>query len=122
MNVVFFMHILKFHAVSRTHQGRQREPSVETLRSPLSAEFWRHLRFASTPERRNENINLSKYFISSSGDRTHNQSVLLRAAAPRLASNNWKYLFIFLSLQLHARCILHMKCRPLQHSVKTLYS
>ena len=30
----------------------------------------------STPERRNGNINLNKYFISSSGDRTHNQSVL----------------------------------------------
>ena len=27
---------------------------------------------ASTPEQRNENINVSKYFISSSGDRTHN--------------------------------------------------
>ena len=33
-------------------------------------------RFASTPERRNENINVNKYFISSSGDRTHNQSIL----------------------------------------------
>ena len=33
-------------------------------------------RLASTPERRNGNIHLSKYFISSSGDRTHNQSVL----------------------------------------------
>ena len=32
--------------------------------------------FASTPERRNGNINLGKYFISSSGARTHNQSVL----------------------------------------------
>ena len=32
--------------------------------------------FASTPEQRNENINLNKYFISSSGDRTHNQSIL----------------------------------------------
>ena len=33
-------------------------------------------RLPSTPEQRNENINLSKYFISSSGERTHNQSVL----------------------------------------------
>ena len=32
--------------------------------------------FASTPERRNENINVNKHFISSSGDRTHNQSIL----------------------------------------------
>ena len=30
-------------------------------------------RFTSTPERRNENINLNEYFNSSSGDRTHNQ-------------------------------------------------
>ena len=28
----------QLHAVSRTQQGRQREPSVKTLRSPLSAE------------------------------------------------------------------------------------
>ena len=33
-------------------------------------------RLTSTPERRNGKLNLSKYFISSSGDRTHNQSVL----------------------------------------------
>ena len=30
------------HAVSRTQQGRQREPGVETLRSPPSTEFCRH--------------------------------------------------------------------------------
>ena len=33
------MHILKFHAVSRTHQGRQRESSIKTLRSTLTVEF-----------------------------------------------------------------------------------
>ena len=32
----------QLHAVSRTQQGRQRKPSAKTLRSPLSAEFWRH--------------------------------------------------------------------------------
>ena len=32
--------------------------------------------FASTPERRNENININKYLISWSGDRTYNQSIL----------------------------------------------
>ena len=32
----------QLHAVSRTQQGRQREPSVKTHRSLLSAEFWRH--------------------------------------------------------------------------------
>ena len=58
----------QLHAVSRTQQGRQREPSVRTLRSPLPADFWRHCvlssgtpRFTSTPERRNENINVNKY-------------------------------------------------------------
>ena len=29
----------QIHAVSRTQQGRQREPSVKKLHSPLSAEF-----------------------------------------------------------------------------------
>ena len=77
----------QLHDVSRTQQGR---PSVKTLRPPLSVGRqesvgclealrveWQNstLRFASTPERRNENINVNKYFISSSGDRTHNQSV-----------------------------------------------
>ena len=58
----------QLHAVSRTQQGRQREPSVKTLRSPLSANFWRHCvlsggtqrrSFASTPVRRNGNIKKS---------------------------------------------------------------
>ena len=34
--------INQLHAVSRIQQGRQSEPNVKTLRSPLSAEFWRH--------------------------------------------------------------------------------
>ena len=58
-------YINQLHAVSRTQQGRQREPSVKTLRSPLSTEFELQNstpRLASTPERKNENINLSKYF------------------------------------------------------------
>ena len=33
-------------------------------------------RFALRPDRRNGNINLNKYLISSSGDRIHNQSRL----------------------------------------------
>ena len=33
-------------------------------------------RFAWTPERINENTHLNKYFISSNGDRTHNQALL----------------------------------------------
>ena len=46
--------------------------------------------FASTPERRNENINWNKYIISSSGDRTFNSvafTVTLCARAPQLSSN-----------------------------------
>ena len=54
----------QLHAVSRTWQGRQREPSIKTLRSPLSAELealhveWQNStpRLASTPERRNGKI------------------------------------------------------------------
>ena len=75
----------QLHAVFRTQSGRQREPSIKTHRSPLSAEFWRiacwvaelnAALYLDTTERANENINVSKYFISSSGDRTHNQSIL----------------------------------------------
>ena len=77
----------QLHAVFRTQQSRQREPSVRTLRSPLFAEFWRlcllrggtqRRAFASKPEQRNGNINLNKYFIFTSGDRTYNQSRPLR--------------------------------------------
>ena len=89
--------INQLHAVSRTQQGRQRELSVKTLPTfcrileALRVEWQNSTsRLTSTPERRKGNINLSKYFISSSGDRTHNQSVDFtvtpRAAAPRLAS------------------------------------
>ena len=57
--------------------------------------WWRNStpRFAWLPERRNVNIHLNKYFISSSGDRAHNQSIFeilytytLCAPPPRLAS------------------------------------
>ena len=33
-------------------QGKQREPSVKTLRLPLSAEFWRHCVLRGRTERR----------------------------------------------------------------------
>ena len=39
LHAVFFF---KLRAVSHTQQGRQRDSSVKTHRSPLSAEFWRH--------------------------------------------------------------------------------
>ena len=66
----------QFHAVSRTQQGRQREPRgclnpvpyFPRILEALRVE-WRNStpRFASTPQRRNENINVNKYFMSSSG-------------------------------------------------------
>ena len=42
----------QLHAVSRTQQVRQREPSIKTLRSPLSAEFWRHCVLSGRTQRR----------------------------------------------------------------------
>ena len=55
----------QLHAVSRTQQDRQREPSVKKLRSLILEALcveWSNStpRFASTPERRNENINKCK--------------------------------------------------------------
>ena len=38
-----------FLAASRTQQGRQREPSVKTLHSPFSAEFWTHYVMNNSP-------------------------------------------------------------------------
>ena len=42
----------QLHAVSRKQQGRQTEPSVKTLRSPLAAEFWRHCVLSGRTQRR----------------------------------------------------------------------
>ena len=77
----------QLHAVFRTQQGRF--PTFCRILEALRVERQNSTpRLTSTPEQRNENINLNKYFISSSGDRTHSQSVLAtpRAAAPRPAS------------------------------------
>ena len=41
----------QLQAVSRTQQGRQWEPGVKTLRSPLSMEFWRHCMFSGGTQR-----------------------------------------------------------------------
>ena len=48
----------------------------------------------STPEQRNGNINLSKYFISLSGDWTHNQSVLQAHFVPLRQDWPQKYMTI----------------------------
>ena len=63
--------INQFYAVYRTQHGRPRQPKVKTLRSPLSANFWRRVerwrcstpRFATTLDRRNGNIKLNKCFF-----------------------------------------------------------
>ena len=54
--VLITMKLSKF--LCRTQQGRQREPSIKTLRSPFSAEFWRHCVLSGGTQRRNENINI----------------------------------------------------------------
>ena len=41
----------QLHAVSRTQHGRQREPSVNTLRFLFSAEFWRYCVCAAGAQR-----------------------------------------------------------------------
>ena len=39
---MFFFSFFQHYAVSRKQQGRQRKPSIKTLGSPLSAEFWKY--------------------------------------------------------------------------------
>ena len=51
MNIKIKLKLNQLHAVSRTEQGRQ-EPSVKTLRSQLSAEFWRHCVLSGRTQRR----------------------------------------------------------------------
>ena len=58
----------------------QREPSVKTLRSPLSAEFWRHCVSCVTSERRNENISLPRVGIEPTTSRF---TVTFSTFAPR---------------------------------------
>ena len=53
-------------------------------------------RFASTPERRNGTINLNKYFISLSGDRTHIMSILQSHFVP--LRHDWPHLIRLLQL------------------------
>ena len=40
------------HTVYCTQQGKQREPSVKTLRFALSTEFWRHCVLSGGAQRR----------------------------------------------------------------------
>ena len=45
--------------------------------------------FALTPERRNENINVNKYYLSASGDRTLDHSILQSHFVP--LRHNWRH-------------------------------
>ena len=91
----------QLQAVSRTQQGRQREPSVKRhsvahfLPNSGGIACWvAELNAALNldTKRRNGNINLSKYFISSSGGRTHNQSVLQSHFVP--LRHDWLLCFL----------------------------
>ena len=88
--IIYFVYSNSFffqlHVVCCTQQGGRELTnwrSVKILRSLLSANFWhcvlsggtQRRDFPSTPEWRNENINVNNYFISSSGNRIHNQSI-----------------------------------------------
>ena len=115
----------QLHAVSRTQQGKQREPSLKTLSSPHIPRIFRRIlealriewrnstsRFASTPERGNGNIHLNKYSISSSGCRTQfvpcaksghvlkSTYIKISSESMMKASNGFSYL-ISLILGLH---------------------
>ena len=46
-----YIQVNQLHAVSCTQRCGQREPSVKTLCSPLSAEFWRHCVLSKTQRR-----------------------------------------------------------------------
>ena len=55
--------INQLHAVSRTHQDRQREHSVNTFRSPLSTEFWGHYVLSDETQRRKLQLHRWQYFL-----------------------------------------------------------
>ena len=52
LNIYLKIKLNQLYAVSRTPKGRQREPSVKSLRSTLSAEFWRHYLLSGETQRR----------------------------------------------------------------------
>ena len=72
---------IKFHAVSRTHgvgRGlvlRHSVPHCPPISGGFRVEFGTQ-RALPGHQRRNEKLNVNEYFISSSGDRTHNQLIL----------------------------------------------
>ena len=69
---------LNHHAYSRVDRGNLvlRHSIPHLLPNLGGIEWWNSTPlFASTPERRNGNINLNKYLISSSGDRSHNRRI-----------------------------------------------
>ena len=66
------LYIIIIENMKKKHIYNHRHPSVKTLRSPLSAEFWKHCVLSGGTQRLNtrakhENINFNKHL----GDRTH---------------------------------------------------
>ena len=55
-------------------------------------------RYPSTQQARNKNINVNKYFISSSEDRTHNQSILKSHLMP--LRHDWPQFNLFTNINI----------------------
>ena len=95
----------QLYVIFRTQQCKQFKPSVKALHSLFSAKFWRLCvfsggtqRFASILEQRNENINLNRYFISPSRNRSNNQS--------RLQIETMNYFLLFT----HSKTVIKNVC------------
>ena len=99
------------------HKGGQAEgtqcqdtpfPIFHRILEALRIEYWYSTsHFVSTPERRNKNINLNKYFISSNGDRTHNQSILQTHFVPLRHDGPRRMVYIILNKYLRYLVLLH---------------
>ena len=83
------LHFMSMRAINNLNQVGI-EPT--TITYTVSCCFF--FSFTRTPERRNGNINLRKYFVSSSLDRTHNQSVLQSHLVP--LRHDWPQLKYFI--------------------------
>ena len=85
------LYAARLHSVSCAQKGRQREPSVKTLFSPLSAEFWRHcVAFALRPKRRNRSINFKNILFPRVGIEPTTSRVYCHTLCP-CATTGLKY-------------------------------
>ena len=90
-------------------------PTFRRILEALSVEWWNLTpRSTQALERRNRNINLDTYFISSSGDRTHNQWNLQSHFVPPALQLDlklqYKSYFIIYSLELYYKMFISYKC------------